>query len=56
MYRWEVRWEEFVANVEWALTFNKGFSTENGYKRFMKKLEKKGAKITGLIVDGERVL
>lgn len=55
MYRWEISWEEKVEGCKFPIPKFKGFTSEEKYRKFLKRLQKKGCKITGRIEDGRTV-
>ena len=55
MYRWEIQWYEYNESLGREQIHFKGFTSEERYRKFMKRLENKGCRITGRIEDGRRV-
>lgn len=51
MYKFEICWTESVSGVNFPITHYKGFKSRENYEKFLKRLEKKGAKIVARIEE-----
>lgn len=51
MYRFEICWQENVCGRMFPLTQFKGFTSRDNYEKYLRRLEKKGAKIVARIED-----
>lgn len=51
MYKFEICWTETVSGVAFNITHHKGFTNRSNYEKYLRRLEKKGAKIVARIEE-----